>query len=66
VTAAELDGARLIVPGQPEVWLMSFGFSHHRATPATFDSSKVRQVPAFALAVSHPGVDFRRLRNRPR
>jgi hypothetical protein len=37
-TAAELDGARLVVPGRHEIWLVFFGVRHHIASPATFDA----------------------------
>jgi hypothetical protein len=37
-TAAELDGGRLIVPGQPEVWLVYFGVRHYITSPATLDA----------------------------
>jgi hypothetical protein len=37
-TADELDGGRLIVPGQPEVWLVYFGVRHYITSPATLDA----------------------------
>ena len=37
-TASELDGARLIVPGQPEIWLVFFGVRHHITSLATLNA----------------------------
>lgn len=37
-TAPEFNGARLIVAGRPEVWLMFFGVRHHISGPMVYDA----------------------------